>query len=109
MKIHVKAIGLELTPSLEIYIEKKLGPLSKFLKKYNEEVELWLEVARTTKHHHKGEVFRAKGDIRLPKKSLWATEESFDIRSAIDKLKDTLRIEIHKYKERIVTSPRRAK
>lgn len=100
MKINVKTTNLELTPSLNVYIEEKLGVLSKFLKKFEEEgiAEIWLEVARTTRHHHKGEVFMAEGDLRLPGKILRAVEYASDIRTAIDMLRDTLRLEIEKYK-----------
>lgn len=102
MKINVKAAGLELTPSLNVYIEDKLGGLSKLIKRFDEEgvAELWLDLARTTRHHHKGDVFRAEADLRLPRKILRVQKEAGDIRTAIDMLKDTLRLEIDKYKTR---------
>ena len=102
MKINVKAAGFELTPSLNVYIENKLGTLSKLIKRFDEEgvAELWLDLSRTTRHHRKGEVFRAEADLRLPKKILRAQKEAGDIRAAIDMLKDTLHLEINKYKTR---------
>ncbi len=102
MKISVKAAGFELTPSLNIYIENKLGSLSKLIKRFDEEgvAELWLDLSRTTRHHHKGEVFRAEADLRLPRKILRAQKEAGDIRAAIDMLKGALRLEIDKYKTR---------
>lgn len=102
MKINIKAINLDITPSLTTYINEKLGALSKFLKKFDEKgvAELWLEVARTTKHHRKGEVFEAAADLRLPKKILRAEEESGDVRTAIDSVKDKLHLEIEKYRTR---------
>jgi len=100
MKINVKATNLDLTPSLNIYIEKKLMPLAKFIKSFDVmgEVEIWVEVARTTKHHHKGQVFRAEADLRLPGRILRAEEELPDLRVAIDAVKDKIRLEIEKYK-----------
>ena len=102
MKINVKAAGFELTPSLNVYIEDKLGSLSKLIKRFDEEgvAELWLDLARTTRHHHKGEVFRAEADLRLPRKILRAQKEAGNIRTAIDMLKDTIHLEIDKYKTR---------
>ena len=111
MKINIKATGFELTPSLKIYIEDKLGGLAKFVKRFDEEgiVEIWLEVGRTTQHHHKGGVFRAEVDLRLPKQVLRAEKESDDIHTAIDMVRDTLHSEIEKYKTRLVATRLRRK
>ncbi|HEY4475211.1 MAG TPA: ribosome-associated translation inhibitor RaiA [Candidatus Paceibacterota bacterium] len=101
MNINVKATNLDLTPALKEYIEEKIGSLSKFLKRWEAEgvVEVWVEVGRTTSHHQKGNVFRAEVDIRLPRKVLRAEDEDFDVRAAIDKIKDRLKREIERYKD----------
>lgn len=101
MKINIKA-KTDLTPALKAYIEKKLAPLAKFIKRFDEkgDAEIWLEVSRTTRHHRKGDVFVAAADLRLPRKILRAEEYAEDIRIAIDRAKDTLRLEIGKYKTR---------
>ena len=108
MKIHSKGIGVEITPSLEVYISQKLGALAKFVKRFDEKgsAEMWVEVARTTKHHHKGDVFLAKADIVLPKKVLRAEHTSGDLRAALDIVKDILRIEIKKYKDIATLRPK---
>ncbi|RJQ28578.1 ribosome-associated translation inhibitor RaiA [Candidatus Parcubacteria bacterium] len=102
MKINIKATRIDITPSLKIYIESKLGSLGKFVRKFDAEgvAEMWLEVGRTTRHHHKGPVFRAEADLRLPKKILRAEEESYDLRASIDVLKNKIHVEIEKYKAR---------
>lgn len=107
MKTHIKATQLDLTPSLQTYIEDKLVGLSKFIKKFEEEgvAEIWIEIARTTKHHHKGEVFMAEADLRLPSKVLRAVGIATDARAAIDDVKDKIKLEIEKYKLRL--RPRR--
>lgn len=108
MKINIRK-NLDLTPSLSIYIDQKLAPLAKFIKKFDEtgEAELWLELSRTTRHHGKGgEVFLAVVDLRLPGKILRAEEYAEDVRKAIDRAKDTLRLEIEKYKTRFVETKR---
>ena len=104
MKIVIKK-NLDITPSLNVYIERKLAPLAKFVKKFEEEgdLELRLELARTTRHHQKGEeVFWAAADLGLPRKVIRAEEYAEDVRKAIDRVKDTLRLEIEKYKERFL-------
>ena len=102
MKISIKATNLDLTPSLKIYIQSKLGALEKFIKRIDTEgvAEMWLEVGRITRHHHKGLVFRAEADVRLPGKILRAEEESNDVRKAIDAVRAKLQKEIEKYKTR---------
>jgi len=107
MRINITTT-IDRTPSLENYIERKLAPLSKFIREFDEtgEAEVWIEISRTTRHHRKGEVFFAAADLRLPKKILRAEEYAEDVRTAIDRVKDTLRLEIEKYKEKLV-EPRR--
>lgn len=99
MKINIQKTTNLITPALEAYIEEKLAPLAKFVKKFDAtgEAAIWLEISRTTKHHRKGEVYLAVADLRLPKKILRAEEYAEDIRVAIDRARDTLRLEIEKY------------
>jgi len=102
MKLDIVGKNLDLTPSLKIYIESKLLPLAKFLKRFEGEGEVLvrLELARITRHHKRGDVFWAAADLKLPGKILRAEAESGDIRAAIDGVKDELRSEIEKYKTR---------
>ena len=101
MKIDIKATNLDLTEVLKEYVEEKIGALAKFLKRWDPEgvVEAWVEIGRTTKHHHKGNVFRAEADLRVPGKVLRAEDEDFDIRVAVDRVRDKLKREVKKYKE----------
>ncbi len=101
MKIDIKATNLEITPAISEYIEIKLGSLSRFLKKFESqsEIKIFIEIARTTRHHKSGNVFYAEVNLHLPKKTLRAEHSDWDIRVAIDKAKDKLQQEIKKYKE----------
>ena len=100
MKIHIKATNLELTPSLKEYVEEKIGSVSKLIKKWDmdDSIEVRVEIGRTTNHHHKGDVFRAEADMRLPGKILRAEDENADMHAAIDKVENILKREIDKYK-----------
>ncbi|HEY4497037.1 MAG TPA: ribosome-associated translation inhibitor RaiA [Candidatus Paceibacterota bacterium] len=99
MKIDIITKNLELTAPLREYIEIKIGSLEKFLEKFKEmDLDIKIEVARTTKHHKQGEVFYAEGNIALPGSVLVASSESWDIRVAIDDIKNKLQREIRKYK-----------
>lgn len=101
MQLHIKAKNLDLTPALKEYAEEKMNSLAVHVARWDEggELQAWMEVARTTNHHKKGEVFAATIDLGLPGKTLRASETEKDARAAIDRVKDTLQREIKKYKE----------
>jgi ribosomal subunit interface protein len=96
----IKATNILLTPALKIYIEEKLGALERFVKRWEKEsdIKIHVEVGRTTRHHHKGDVFRAEANILLPGTMLRAEDEDFDIHVAIDRVRDRLKREIRKYR-----------
>lgn len=103
MVINIKATNLKLTPAIEDYINQKIErDLAKFVRRLDEKgaAKLFIEIARTTRHHKQGDVFRAEADLRLPGKVLRAEAEEWDIRVAVDQIKDELQREIKKYKER---------
>ena len=100
MQITIKATGLELTPAIKEFIEEKIGSLDKFIKRYEQsgEILVSVEIARSTKHHHKGDVFHAEANAHLPRKLLRAEDEDFDVRVAVNKVKERLHREIVDYK-----------
>jgi len=100
MKISIKATNLELTPSITKYIEDKISSVEKFLEKFEKktEIEAFVEIARMTRHHRKGEVFYAETNLQLPGKLLRVSQEDLDVRAAIDKVKNKLQQEVKKYK-----------
>lgn len=104
MKINIKATKLDLTPAIKEYIEIKIGSISRFIERFESggEAEVSVEIARTTKHHHKGDVFYAEANLKLPQKTIRAEHSDFDIRVAIDNVKKILKEEVSKYKEKIV-------
>lgn len=108
MKIIINVINLDLTRVLREYIEMKLAPLAKFVGRFDEmgSAELRVEISRTTRHHKHGDVFWAAADLRLPKKILRAEAEAPDARAAINIVKNTLRIEIEKYRTRFLEPKR---
>ena len=100
MIIKFKATKIDLTPAIKEYIEIKIGSLDKFIKKFEikGEIEVSVEIARTTRHHHKGDIFYAEVNMRLGKTLLRAEDADWDIRVAIDKVKNRLGEEIKNIK-----------
>ncbi len=111
MQIHLKASELELTPSLRTYAETKLGALAKLISKAERtaEPELVVEIGRTTRHHHRGPVFRAEGNLRMPGRMIRAEHVDLDLRVAIDRLRDKLHLEIEKFKTKNSRRPQTRK
>ncbi|MBI4992065.1 MAG: ribosome-associated translation inhibitor RaiA [Candidatus Harrisonbacteria bacterium] len=103
MKIQVKATGFDLTPSLNQLVEQKLSGIAKLLARWERksEVLLRVELAKNTKHHNKGNIFYAEANLDLPMKVLRIEETNEEMHAAIDKLKDRLKKELSKYKEKL--------
>lgn len=81
---------MDLTDSLRGYVEKKLQPLGKLVKGDDDSSVVQVEIGRTTKHHKKGEVYRAEITVRIGKQKLYASEEGSDLYKAIDLVKDAI-------------------
>ena len=101
MRITIRRKNLEITPALGKYIEQKLlKPLRRSLKDVlqDELPILDLEVGRSTRHHHKGKIFRVAASLTIGKMNFRVEEESEDIRQACDILEEELEREILKFK-----------
>ena len=102
MKILIKYTNLDSTSAIDAYINEKIGGLEKFIQSLekNNEVIARVEISHTTKHHQKGPVHRAEVNLDFPGYVLRAEKEDWDIRIAIDQVRDALQREIKKYKEK---------
>lgn len=108
MKINIKTSNIELTPAISEYIHKKMGMVEKFLGKI-EVVHCDFEIELTTKHHNKGEIFRAEVSLAIPGELIWADFTADDLYKAIDKVKDHIADLIKKTKEKRLSKRRIAK
>lgn len=102
MNIHIKTKDLDLTEPLKEWVNEKIGGLEKYLEKVQEQGEVLceVEVSRATKHHKKGDVFYAEVILHLPGRRMRAEEQGYDIRVALDKVRDRLQRDIEKYKNK---------
>ncbi len=108
MNIVIKTKNLELTESLEKFISKRLEGLKKFIKVLkNDSQEVMIEVEKETKHHKKGDVFRAEAIIKLPGQSLVARAHGEDLGKVVTETRDEMEREIRKYKTMKIEKPRR--
>ena len=102
MKIDITATKLDLTPSIKKYVSEKLAILGRMVAPHEKEGErtVFVEIARSTKHHKHGDVFYAEATLGFPGKTIRAEHFDSDIRIAISEMRDILREEIKKYKEK---------
>ena len=103
MKLVIKATGFELTPALKQLIEQKFNTLGKFLQHWekNRETLLRVEIAKNSEHHNKGPVFYAEANLDLPEKVLRIEESHEDLHAAIEELKDRLKNELLRLKDKL--------
>lgn len=101
MKVIIKATDLDLTPALKAYIEEKFNDLDRFLVNFQQDsIQARVDVGRSSKHHKHGDVFHVDVNLDLPKEVLRAEDDTNDAYAAIDAVKDKLKREIEKYKEK---------
>ncbi|MBU2081820.1 ribosome-associated translation inhibitor RaiA [Patescibacteria group bacterium] len=106
MKIDLKTKNFEITPSIKNYLEQRLNSLDKFLPN-DESIFADVELAKTTEHHKKGDIFMAEVNLTMPGRLIRAVAEEWDLHVAIDAVKDNLQREITTNKEKNISLYRR--
>ncbi len=107
MRIILKGTNLELNQELRNYVDEKIGGLDKLLENVNGTLESRVELAKTTRHHQQGDIYRAEINLDFGDKVLRAVEEKEDLFSAIDGIEDELKRKIINYKGKRNTEIRR--
>ena len=99
MQIDIKGTNLDLTQALKDYINAKVGSVEKF---FDQALIARVDVGLTTKHHQKGNVFRAEINLEVPQKHLLRAEAvRDDLYVAINEAKAELERQVKKYKEKM--------
>ncbi len=102
MEIKIKTTNFSLTPSIGNYLSEKLNALDKFLPN-DESIFADVELAKTTRHHQKGDIFKAEVNLKMPGRLIRAVAEEWDLHIAIDAVKDKLQKEIKVNKEKNIS------
>jgi len=102
LKLNIKATNIKLDDFLYDYIDEKIGNLDRFTEGIDSNAWVWVEVGKPSKHHKKGaEEFYAEVNIELSgrgKTLIRAEAKQWDLKLAIDEVKDKLQTELGKYK-----------
>jgi ribosomal subunit interface protein len=100
MSKSLKTTNIILTPDINSYLNKKLDSLRKFINLNDDAVKCDVEIGKTTRHHQRGDIFRAEINIFVGKESFRAESESESIYGAIDLVKDEILHALRSKKER---------
>jgi len=96
MQIDIKGTNLELTEAIKNYVNEKIGSLDKFFEGI---LEARVDIGLTTKHHQKGNIFRAEVNLEVPRKHILRAEaEREDLYMAINEVKNELQQQLKKFK-----------
>lgn len=107
MNINIKTTNFTLTPSISDYVNKRMKKISKLLEK-DPTSQCDLELAKTTEHHQKGDLYKAEIHIVGAGKNIYASNEKGDIYSAIDLVRDDILRELKINKEKYISLVRRS-
>jgi ribosomal subunit interface protein len=107
MEIIIRTKNSDLNPELEGFIREKLGKLSKLLPQ-NFAGGIEVEIGLTNTKHQKGNFYFAELQMEMPKgKKIIAITEKDNIKTAILAAKESLELQIKKYKEKLETEKKR--
>lgn len=107
MKINIKATGIELTPAISNYVNRKISSVEKYLDEGKTDIVAQVEVGKITKHHKTGNIFRAEVHITGSDVDIYSVSEQEDLYAAIDIVKDEVVHNIVQYKSKRLTLTRR--
>lgn len=106
MNINIKTTAITLTPAISDYANKRLDKIETLLA-HDASAICDIELARTTSHHNKGEIFKAEIHIVGAGKNLYASSEQDDLYKAIDLVRDQIVSELTSEKSKKQTMIRR--
>ena len=104
MNIVIKTKNIELTDSLENYINKRIEGLAKFLQ---DSSDVFVDIKKETLHHKKGDIFKTEAIVQLPGKKMVAVATGDDLGKTVTKVRDELKEEIKRHKLKTIELPRR--
>jgi len=107
MNINLKGTNISLTPAITEYTNKRLGKISKMLS-WDTSAQCDVELAKTTEHHNKGDIFKAEIHIVAAGKNLYASVEKDDLYAAIDFVRDDILRELKASKGKRISLIRRS-
>ena len=106
MNINIKTTNIELTPAIRSHVDKCLEKITKMLG--NDPAFICdIELANTSGHHNKGDIFKTEIHIVGKNKNLYASAESSALFSSIEDVRDEILSELKASKKKNIAFVRR--
>ena len=105
--ISLLGTNMDLTDAIKKYVDDRIRTFEKFTANFEPDVELRVEVGKTTNHHSKGPFFRAEMQLAVHGDSFRAEKTAEDLYAAIDAARDDLKRQLHDHKERLSDKTKR--
>lgn len=98
MNINIKSTNIELTGAIKDYVTKKVNSIEKFLNAENSNIQI--EVAKSTNHHHKGDIFFTEINIDSMGQKFFVRANKEDLYKSIDEAREMIVREIKRSKNK---------
>ncbi len=100
MQFIIKSKEIKISQDLNLYIQKRIGKLEKFLTNVDPNlISSTIEISRISKQKQ-GQIYQIGVSCRFPGNFFRFETRDENLYAAIDKAKDELEIEIQKFKEK---------
>ncbi|MBU6426907.1 ribosome-associated translation inhibitor RaiA [Patescibacteria group bacterium] len=106
MNTNIKSTNIALSPAISDYANKRLKKITAMLGR-DPSIRCDMELAKTTEHHQKGDIFKAEIHIVGSGKNLYAVSNKADLYAAIDDARDEILRELKAKKEKRISLIRR--
>ena len=107
MNIRIKSTNITLNPAITDYVNKSLDKISKLLNN-DPSAQCDVELARTTNHHQKGNIFKAEIHIVGAGIDAYASVEHEDLNMAVTDVRDEIIRKLHSSKGKKISYIRRS-
>jgi putative sigma-54 modulation protein len=98
MKLTIKGTEMELTEPIRQYAEEKITGLEKF---FDNILKIEIDIGLRSHHHNNGKIFYAEVNLFVPGHMVRVVKEAEDLYAAIDSVRDHLKVELEKTKEKM--------
>lgn len=106
MNIKIKTTNLSISPVIEEYVFKKVSSLEKFINS-KDGVLYEVELAKRTKPHKAGDLYRSELNITFDGKQFYVVSEGEDLYAAIDKMRDEAESSVVSRRKKYIAVARR--
>ncbi|MEK7641613.1 MAG: ribosome-associated translation inhibitor RaiA [Patescibacteria group bacterium] len=106
MNTNIKTTNISLTDAISEYVSKRMEKIEKLVGD-DTSIQCDIELARTTAHHNKGDIFKAEAHIVGAGLNIFHACEKEDLYAAIDEMRDAVLRELKSHRQKNMSSIRR--